>query len=207
MPDPRLSPPSGWALVARLGRSRGLHGEIYADGSLDPDRLAEIKRLWVRSPQGDFLGDGQPFEVLEFRPYKGSLVVRLAGVDSIAAAEPLQGCEAVIPADERPALQPGEFYLSDLVGCDVFHHRSGQKLGTVSGWQQFGGPELLEVVADGLRPEDAVWIPFARAICVEIDPANRRIVVDPPEGLLDLNSARLAGPDLNARDAGPERDR
>ena len=79
----------------------------------------------------------------------------------------------------------GEFYLADLVGCEVFDQRSGHKLGQVSGWQEFGGPQLLEVLADG--ETQPFWIPFARSICVEIDPQGRRIVVDPPEGLLELN--------------------
>jgi 16S rRNA processing protein RimM len=136
--------------------------------------------------------------VLAIRPHKGRLAFSFAGVDSIEAAEPFEQCEVVIPAGDRPALEEGEYYLSDLVGCEVIHRGTGLRFGTVTGWQQYGGPELLEVLADGARPGDAVWIPFAKAICVEIDPARRRIVVDPPEGLLELNQAREAGP-------GPDR--
>ena len=198
MPDGRQEPRTAWVLVARLGRTRGLHGEIYANGAMEPERFAQLKRVWVRTPGGEPLHGGEPLEVLEIRPYKGRLVISFAGIDSIEAAEPLEGCEVVIPPGDRPALQDGEYYLSDLVGCDVIHRGTGQLLGTVTGWQQFGGPELLEVLADGARPGDAIWIPFAKAICVEIDPARRRIVVDPPEGLLELNQAREAGP-------GPDR--
>jgi ribosomal 30S subunit maturation factor RimM len=62
----------------------------------------------------------------------------------------------------------------------VVDRRSGQSLGRVSAWQEGGGSGLL-VVGDGLL------IPFARAICVEISPAARRIAVELPEGLKDLN--------------------
>lgn len=195
MPEERQTPQPVWALVARLGRTRGLRGEIYADGSLQPERLAALDRVWIRNSDGELLRGGEAFEVLEIRPYKGRLVFRLSGVDSIEAAQEIEGCEAIVPATERPPLEPGEYYLSDLVGCEVFHRASGRKLGTVTGWQQYGGPDLLEVLADGARAGDAIWIPFAGAICVEIDPVHRRIVVDPPEGLLELNQARESGPD------------
>lgn len=198
MPDGRETPHSAWVMVARLGRTRGLRGEIYADGSLEPEQFSEIKRVWLRKPGGELLNGGEPLEVLEIRPFKGRLVCSFAGVDSIDAAEAFEHCEVVVPAADRPALDAGEYYLSDLVGCEVIHRGTGARLGTVTGWQQFGGPDLLEVLADGARPEDAIWIPFAKAICVEIDPARRRIVVDPPEGLLELNQARETGP-------GPDR--
>lgn len=198
MPDGRQAPHEAWVLVARLGRTRGLRGEIYADGSLEPERFAELKRVWVRRPGGEPLSGGEPLEVKEIRPYKGRQVFSFVGIESIEAAEPFEGCEVFVPAGDRPRLEDGEYYLSDLVGCEVIHRGTGLRLGTVTGWQQYGGPELLEVLADGARPEDAVWIPFAKAICVEIDPARRRIVVDPPEGLLELNQVRETGP-------GPDR--
>jgi 16S rRNA processing protein RimM len=177
-----------WVLLARLGRTRGLRGEIYADGWSRPDRYSAIRRVWLRRPDGTWLNEAAPFDLVSVRPMHGRLVVRLAGIDSISQAEALTGAEVVIPRSERPALADGEHYLGDLVGCEVFDRGSGSKLGTVTGWLDSGGPELLEVLAEGQAPERALWIPFARSICVEIDPAGRRILVDPPEGLLELNS-------------------
>jgi ribosomal 30S subunit maturation factor RimM len=62
----------------------------------------------------------------------------------------------------------------------VVDRRTGDRLGRVSGWEEGGGAGLLVVDEDLL-------IPFVRAICVEIDPAARRIAVELPEGLKDLN--------------------
>ena len=83
-------------------------------------------------------------------------------------------------SSQRTPLEPGEFFQADLVGCQVVDRRTGQSLGTVSGWEDGGGSGLL--VVDG-----GLLIPFARSICVEIDPAARRIAVELPEGLKDLN--------------------
>jgi ribosomal 30S subunit maturation factor RimM len=66
------------------------------------------------------------------------------------------------------------------LGCEVTDRRTGAGLGRVIGWQEGGGSGLLQVEGDLL-------IPFVRAICVEIDPEAKRIVVDLPEGLKELN--------------------
>jgi ribosomal 30S subunit maturation factor RimM len=62
----------------------------------------------------------------------------------------------------------------------VIDRRTGESLGRVEGWEDSGGVGLLAV-------EGGLLVPFARSICVEIDPAVRRIVVELPEGLKDLN--------------------
>jgi ribosomal 30S subunit maturation factor RimM len=81
---------------------------------------------------------------------------------------------------ERTPLEAGEFFQSELVGCQVIDRSTGESLGRVEGWEDAGGAGLLAV-------EGGLLIPFARSICVEIDPAARRIVVELPEGLKDLN--------------------
>ena len=101
-------------------------------------------------------------------------------MDTISDAERLSGMEVRIPMSQRTALEPGEFFQSDLVGCEVLDRRTGESLGRVSDWQDSGGSGLLVV-------EGELLIPFVRAICVEIDPAARRIAVELPEGLKDLN--------------------
>ena len=111
------------------------------------------------------------------------LIFKFAGIDSISAAEPLAGFEVFIPAEERAELADGEFYLSDLVGCDVVERKTGQTIGVVSDWQEHGGPPLLEVKRNDGRE---LLVPYAQSICVAIDPGLRRIEVELPEGLVDL---------------------
>ena len=84
-----------------------------------------------------------------------------------------------MPASERIRLEDGEYFQDDLIGCEVVDRSTGESLGRVTGWDDGGGSGLL-MVGD-------LMIPFARKICVEIDPAARRIAVDLPQGLKDLN--------------------
>ena len=159
--------------VAHLVRARGIKGELVAIPLSDRrDRFDQLKRVLV--------GDAE--HELERAWWHGEkLILKFRGVDTMTGAEALAGADVCIPANERPALPEDEFYLSDLVGCQVFDHASGRVIGTVSGWQESGGPTLLELEGS------PVLIPFARAICSEIDVSGRRIVIDPPDGLLDLN--------------------
>lgn len=116
--------------------------------------------------------------------HQDRLVFKFAGIDSISAAEAFEDADVCIPREEREPLPDGEYYQSDLVGCTVVELRTGEPVGVVEDWQEYGGPALLQVKTAAGRE---VMIPFAKAICKEIDPAGKRIVVDLPEGLLDLD--------------------
>lgn len=180
--------PVEWGLIARLGKTRGLRGELYGRSDSSPEQLRAYDAVRLRR-DGAFVGDDWVIE--DVRPYKDGLVFRFRGVDSIDAAEPLEHAEMMIPLSARPTLPDREFYFSDLVGCEVFDRRTGRKAGTVTGWQEFGGPELLEIQPEGNG--GIVWIPMVREICVVVDTAAKRIEVDPPEGLLELNEGGAAG--------------
>jgi 16S rRNA processing protein RimM len=166
---------AGWVTIAVLGKTRGNRGEITAWAlSSKPDRFQALKDVYL------FGSAGERFEVESTWFHQGTLIFKFRGVDTISDAERLTGSEVRIPISQRTALEPGEFFQSDLVGCEVVDRRTGESLGRVSDWQDSGGGGLLVVDGDFL-------IPFARAICVEIDPAARRIAVELPEGLKDLN--------------------
>jgi 16S rRNA processing protein RimM len=114
--------------------------------------------------------------------HDGNLILKFAGVDSISAAEELSGADVCIPFAERRALEAGEFFVDDLVGCEIVEAASGTRLGVVTAFLETGGPGLLEV--------DGSWmIPFARPICIRIEPESRRIGVELPEGLKELNAS------------------
>lgn len=167
---------AGWITVARLGRTRGNRGEITAVGfTSKPERFQDLRAVHL-------FGSGERREVEATWFHQGTLIFKFRGVDSIGEAEKLTGAEVRIPVSERVRLEPGEFFLEDLKGCDVVERRTGQLLGKVTDFDDSGGAGLL-VVGGGLL------IPFARSICIDIDPAARRIAVELPDGLKDLNSA------------------
>jgi 16S rRNA processing protein RimM len=117
--------------------------------------------------------------------HQDRLVLKFRGIDSISDAEPLAGADVEVAPEDRVTLDAGEYFLSDLVGCSVVDHASGAPLGVVEGWDETGGPLLLNVRAAHSGRE--MQIPFARSICVDVNPAEKRIAVQLPDGLADLN--------------------
>ncbi len=164
--------------VARLLRPRGTSGALLADSLGGPqDRFARLHSVTV---------NGRSLELERAWWHDGRLVLKFAGVDSISEAETLAGAEVHVPLCERAPIEEGAFYLADLIGCEVFDRASGELLGAVTGWIESAGPLVLE--AQTPKGEELL-IPFARSICTRIDLAARRVEVDLPEGLRDLNSA------------------
>jgi len=171
-------PEAGWVAVALLGKTRGNRGEITAFAlSSKPDRYQALREVFLFSPAHP--PEGAKFEIEETWFHDGVLIFKFRGVDSISDAERLTGSEVRVPFTERVPLDPDEYFQSDLLGCDIVDRRTGESLGRVTGWEEGGGAGLLAV--------GDLLIPFARAICVDIDPAARRISVELPEGFKDLN--------------------
>ena len=170
-------PEQGWVTIAVLGKTRGNRGELVAVTFGKPERLQSLKQVVLFAPG---VAVGAPREVELIWRHGDRVIFKFVGVDSISDAERLRGCEVRIPLEERAEPEPGEFYISEVVGCQVVERVSGEALGRVTGFQETGGTPLLEV-------EGNLLIPFATAICVDVDLAAGRIVVDLPEGLKDLN--------------------
>jgi len=159
-----------------LGRPRGNRGELTATSlSSRPERFARLKGVRLA-------GDGSSYEVEEVWEHSGELVFKFKGIDSISDAERLRGAEVQVPLAERVELDPGEYFHSDLIGCEVRDRASGRAIGKVTNFEEFGGPPLLEI--DNGR----MLIPFVKAICVYIRPDEKVIHVEIPEGLEDLNA-------------------
>ena len=169
-----ISPEREWIAIAILGKTRGNRGEVTAIPlSGKPDRYQALEEVFL-------FGSGARYEVEETWFHQGTLIFKFRGVDTISDAEALAGAEVRLPVSQRIPLEEGEFFQDDLLGCQVIDRRTGQTIGTVSGWEDGGGSGLLVM-------DDGTLIPFARSICPEIDPAARRISVDLPDGLKDLN--------------------
>jgi len=160
-----------------LTRVRGIRGEFVAlPLSYHQERFENLGKVYLFGSRPE----PAAVDVEWVRNAGRSMLIKFHGIDSIEDAEPWKGAEVRVPISERLKLEPGEFYQSDLIGCEVIERATGQSLGTVTGWMEGGSAGLLEVGPDLL-------IPFARSICVSIDVAARRIEVELPEGLKDLN--------------------
>jgi 16S rRNA processing protein RimM len=142
-----------------------------------PDRFNKLEEVWVEFDGGS----RQCFTLENSWPHKGRMVLKFAGIDAIGEAERLAGCWVEVPADRAVPLPEGTYFDHDLIGCSVQDTR-GEKLGVVSGVLRIAGNSQL--VLQG--PEGECLIPLVQSICVRVSIKDKQIVVDPPEGLMDL---------------------
>ena len=173
-----------WVTIASMVGSRGNRGEVQAVPFSDKlERFQRLREVCLFDVEGSN-AEPQRMEIESVWVYRGRVIFKFRGIDTISDAERLRGKEVRIPRAGRLPLERGEFYQSDLVGCEVIERASGSPLGRVKGWQEAGGPALL--VVEGMAGEE-ILIPFASSICVEIDVEARQIRVELPDGLKDLN--------------------
>ena len=176
----QASPAEDLVLVGRIARTHGLRGDVIVDPETDflEERFAPGASLLMRQPDGGL----RTLRIVAARFQKGRPIVAFEGMTSIEQAEALGRTELWIEGATRAALPPGEFYHDALIGCRVETTR-GEVVGTVSRIDGSRGAAILVIPRGGTE----VLVPLAEAICPVIDPAARRIVIDPPEGLLELN--------------------
>ena len=173
-----------WVAVARLTRTRGNRGELAAIAlTSHPERFQQLREVVLFGAEGSPDAERR-MRVEEVWEHGSRFVFKFEGVDTISDAEKLRGAEVCIPAEERPRLPEGEYYHSDLVGCEVVDAGTGERIGVVRAFLEEAGAGLLQVE----RPDGGELLaPFRSAICVEIDCERKRIAVRLPEGLLELN--------------------
>jgi 16S rRNA processing protein RimM len=168
--------------VAHIDSTHGLDGEVSAVLHTDfPQRFKELES--VRVGAGEEEGSWRRLALEGWRLHRGKVLLKLEGVEDVEAARALVGCDVCIEAGEAMELPPDSYYQDDLLGLRV-RDRGGRQLGVVEDILRTGAADILVVRQDG----EEYLIPAARSICVEVDLAAGELVVDPPEGLLEINA-------------------
>jgi len=153
-------------------------GEVSVEPATDfPERFAAGAVLQWRREHNE-----RELTVASARPDGSRILVRFEGVEDAAAARVLAGGDLSVPEEDAVA-PPEDFYYGHEVEGWRCEDREGRALGTAHRLERTaGGPMLL---VDTGRPEP-VSIPFVRPIVVTVERAGRRIVLDPPDGLMEL---------------------
>jgi 16S rRNA processing protein RimM len=165
-------------------RTQGLRGAVRVDLILDNDRVLDSGRQM----QMELGGSRRTVKIEFFRRQHGRFVMKFAGIDSIEDAEKIIGAELRIPESEIPAAEEGSFYTFHLRGCRVYAVHGGdgdgdEYIGDVTDVVDGGGTQLLQLGSG----KDETLIPFAESIVKKVDLAARRIEVELPKGLRELN--------------------
>jgi 16S rRNA processing protein RimM len=179
-----------WIEIGRIVAPQGLKGDVRVYPNSDfPERFLEPGQRWLRGPND---GSPQPIELLggRFLQGKGLYVLQLAGITDRDRADKLRNHTLLVPATARPHLEPGEFYVTDLMGLEVILQASGEAIGTVTDIYEAGN-DLLEVTLTEAQTSDpqpsgpkTVLVPFVDEIVPTVNLAQGLIEINPPPGLL-----------------------
>jgi 16S rRNA processing protein RimM len=162
-------------VVGRIGPPHGVRGAVLVQPLTDSpgERFAAGSTV---------LTGGATLTVVSSRWHGSRLIVQFAGIADREAADALHGTELHVPASSRPALDdPNDFYDTDLIGLAA-STVDGAALGPVRDVVHAPAGDYLVVEVEGRER----LVPFVAAIVPSVDVAGGRVVVDPPEGLLDL---------------------
>jgi 16S rRNA processing protein RimM len=168
-------------VVGRIAKAHGITGEVSVDVRTDDPkhRYAQGASLETDPP------DKGPLTIAAMRWHSGRLLIRFDGVADRNAAEALQGTLLVADSDTSRGGDDDDFWDHDLVGLSVLL-TDATIVGTVTDVLHPPGPSVL-VVDRGDAPE--LLVPFVAEIVPTVDVRGGRLVIDPPQGLLDLGSA------------------
>lgn len=169
------------AVVGRIARPHGIRGQVVIN--LETDFPHERFQVGAELFAGDAANAApKRLVVATVRFHNERPIVGFEGVADMNEASALAGIELRVPREWLPPLPPEMFYRHDLVGCDV-DRIDGAHVGKVTEVEgTLGGSRLVVATARG-----EVLVPLASEICRSIDVAGKRIVIEPPDGLLELN--------------------
>jgi len=173
--------PSEGVVVARIGKAHGLRGEVTVHLRTDApqERFLPGSRFNTEpSAGGPPLG---PLVLRSARDHNGVLLLAFEGIEDRTAAEGLRG--VTLTADAAPAPpEQDAWYEAELVGLAVLT-ADGTRVGHVAAVEQRPAQDLLVLT---LPDGGEARVPFVRALVPVVDVAGGTVVIDPPEGLLEL---------------------
>ncbi|HSR14147.1 MAG TPA: ribosome maturation factor RimM [Gemmatimonadales bacterium] len=173
--------PARRLVVGRLRKPHGLKGDCAVFPLTDdPEAVfAPGRTVWVIDLAGEPVGE--PLVIHRARPYHREWLVAFRGRESRSGVEGLGGRFLAVPAGELTPPEGDEVYLAELPGFAV-QHVDGRALGLVTAWYELPAGLALEVQG----PKREFLLPYRKEIVRSVDRAARRLVVEPPEGLIEL---------------------
>ncbi len=146
--------------------------------SEDGEMIASLQEVMLPTKAGL-----QAFEVLTVRPQKEHWLLTLAGVADRAQGEAYKGKGVYVPDEWLLPLAEDEFFIHDLLGASCWNQQ-GERLGEIVDYFENGPQVVFQVQGEGKKE---FLFPATKSILLEVDCANKRVVIEPPEGLLELN--------------------
>ncbi len=150
--------------IAKILKPQGLKGEMKLDLFLKDEQT------WKRIEK--VLLCGTEYMVKSIRFYKGFGYILLCGIDSIEKCEKYRNKCLFVDKSQLETDQ-NEYLIDDLVGCELID-TNGKFVGVVDSVESYGGADIINIINCGAKRS----FPFLKAILIDVDVKNKKIVVD-----------------------------
>ena len=169
-PNPEPRTPTPFFIAGIVGAPFGLEGFVKVKPlSGEIDHLLKLKSATLRQD-----GKETVLAIEESAPNPPVLIIRFAGFNSPEAAKALAGAELIVSREDAAVLKPGEFYVEDLKGIEIFDEKA-QMLGHINAIIEGGGGDLVEI---SLNNGKRKLVPFRKEFFSGIDLENRRVTLN-----------------------------
>lgn len=179
MSEPKAEPSSDLVVVGRIRRSHGLHGVVVVEpmtGSAELVFAAE-RELIAGTVKGEAAVPRRMLRIEMAEPFQGGFRVRFDAIGDRNEADRWRDRYVLSPRAGLPEPRGNEIYLYDLIGLTA-EATNGEIVGRVQAYYELRHDVMIEVE----RPGGSVMIPYR--FVSEVDLEGKRLVVEPPEGLL-----------------------
>ena len=164
--------------LGKIVRKHSFRGEVVIKLDTDePELYQNLESVFVA------LGNNLvPFFIETISLQKGNqLRIRFEDVENEADADAIMGVEVYLPLKFLPKLTGNKFYFHEIFGFDIEDVNYGY-LGVIAGVNDSSAQPLFEVNSNGTK----IFIPMIDDFIRKVDRDNNKIIVETPEGLIDL---------------------
>jgi 16S rRNA processing protein RimM len=164
--------PDQFITVGKLGRARGIEGEIYVTPTTDfPDRFVGLTEIFI-----DDRGTWKVQKIESSRMIGSRPVLKFLGVNSPEEAARMTNRKLAVARQDLVELPEGTYYIFDLIGCNVFTDDPERLVGTITDVRQYPANDVYVIKTEN---GSEILFPAVKDFISDVDPSGKRIVVDP----------------------------
>jgi len=164
--------------LGKIVKKYSFKGELLAKLDTDePDLYDNLDAIFI-----DLRGNLVPFFVASSQLHKSNLLrLKFEDVNTEADADALMKTELYLPMDLLPKLDGDKFYFHEVIGFAIKDQNFGE-VGILKGINDSTAQSLFEIDRDGIE----ILVPMNDEFIVKVDRKNKTILLNTPEGLIDL---------------------
>ena len=169
--------------IGVITRTHGVRGEVKVFPTTDyPERFEEVSEVIIKTKKGDIKTG-----IESVKYFKNLAIVKFSVFSRPEDIQGLQGSDIMISRDQAQPLEEGEYYIADLIGCEVFasddsESHPGEKLGTVKDVLQTGANDVYVVESPGRKE---ILLPVIADCVKDVNVEDGVIIVNVLNGLID----------------------